>query len=752
MGIDDDGRIEKYLAGTVCPRAFYFALPANFNARLVHLDQTALTCAAFLSPSVRTGNDLQERLGVTIARLFQSEYGVASDASVVERDSDDGCTSAMRLNAPRSVPSLDDIVKANDDQNGSPYSAVKLSPDARIRIARDDGRYTPSIRALQHDKRYSGRRKPMDDEELAALKGRIFGSHPLIGYRFSGNKTTNGQDNVNELEALAEFSDVRRKGYGHRDIRRAVQAYLPVAYAATIVRDDVPCSLGTHDANVVAATNSLLKWKKRHADYEYLIVMMRRLARYTKEGAAGTKVEETQAEIDAILNGTAVMDVVDLTNLEETETPTTESPPAMGERRLIIDGVALDFDVDTYVRSTIDVIPDSFYKKTRKSERTLTLLPSQGRVHHVEQSPLIGECDLKIVHDILRYSDSGDDVLIRNRDSDILHILLHNMHRFVGRDGKINRRIFLDVWFPSIKKSRLEQRYICLNRLYLGIISHGQRVWNLDTPELANSALAIITGAAVFCGSDYTSRIPRVGSAKIVPILEDDTIMRVIAREAVAYLPSDQVPDLPAHANTLHRPVLSVFTTNFVRVFAGQAVINTLPAPVRRNIVQQPLVFRHDWKLIRKLHDEHLKKNPRATFQVPDFDVVCAAWRRISWVLNYFANAPCGIGAFPSPLWQSDAETSLWGWARALPEFVSEKGVKRYIQLNSVPIIDAQPNMETKDGIIACHNHINKDDMEPLIAALAEYMVRSEALINSHGTSEILPHLEVECDTIFGSL
>lgn len=755
MGLGDNRATEEWLYGNI-PEAFYYRLPSNARINLVVHDMSALQCETFSSTHNTTTSNMIDRICSVIATVTACPASSASILDIEARDSDDGCTFSVRQRNPGELPEPAEL-HAEAKNPDSELFALSYTSTATVCITADDSRYTPSIRDMLHEDRYADSKssKPsFTDDDLAQRNLRLFANSPLIGKDY--NPTDAYQKKL--------IGGLRRQAYGHGKIRSAISAYVPLAVVLNIV-EECRCKTCHHSLHAEFTRNyEIIKTFSDNA----MSTTARRLKRLCEESPDSVEVSQLRE---------ALHEAIDFEQLDLTQCQCApydaEAAVFHERRRVVIDGVCENFDMETYSLHPLSRMPPNVTKDALQRKRAVVIEPQTRRLISVTAPPAIGESDLKLVHNILTYSSPGDDVLIRNKDSDILYILLQNMHRFLVRDEDgcnhaeplvFNRRIFLDVWYPNVSLSRVERRFICVNRLYYGLMRHGVKRWGFEDTLAAEGAIDLFTGVAMMFGTDYNTGISGIGAAKIFATLENDTLMQRIAPSAITYFHAP--PGIPTHAPPEFLPRLLIFNDTFVRCFVGDVVIQAMTKANKLRFLAKPIESRYNWTELEKVKGTGKARS----FAVPDWSEIRAIWRRISWAMNYTTNAPCAIGTFPSPAADLTAfgvtdsaknvtgsgnpHSSLWGWSFAPQSQTNGSGKNRHFISANWKLLLETSDTPTPTGkapdkwIPIIESNITGESIVVLECAFAEYMARCESIPSGGLGREVIPQHYLDTMTL----
>ena len=697
MGIKDASKLEEWLA-EMFPTAFYFRLPDNFSGSLVVQDLSAILTSCFLNESVVTADDMVDRALVTALNFIQAPEGTKPFEGVEERASLVGSVCDENVGGSFAFSKMMRYLKENDQGRGNYQRRCNyyrdnwpelFLHDATIVLAIDDQRYTPSIRKMLHESRYRAV-KSFEEEELKDGKWRVFGDYPLVGDYPLPEKGS----------PTRPQRDLRQRAQATPCFRRALTTYIPWRMAMTILKYEL-C------ANCQPELYQSMKRLDSTREAHEILKLYQKCKDDGNVKRAGQHAEAARAAFMG--DGSHRESRADATDRGATGCTclrSRHSQTGTQGRKVVIDQVTKRFDIDEYASRTVDNISEKFYNDARNSARVFEFDVGKQMPKWLE-TPAIGESDLKMVYYILTHSKPGDDVLVRNSDSDVLYILLMNMHRFVDPEKKtMTRRIFLDQNHPRLSEGRLKRRFVCLNELYERMAKHGQTHWDLREQHSAPihmTTASIFTSFALLLGSDYTERIERVGPTRLIKVLNDLNFMKMVTRHfqsIILYslceecMPPGALSEKGGARSTMTNLFFASVSSDFARIFTLECIIRSTSASVDRIMKTMEPRKRYSWKDVKSAIDDVEKsKNVEKRYSMMEMDEIVSMWSRISWTLTYMGNAPLSIGAFPSPVAISDEGFSMWGWNLAKRRDTCGLGLARRIMSKPWRKI-----MENRDG------------------------------------------------------
>lgn len=634
MGVTGASEFEKWLALSVSPTAFYYALPSNFTASLVTVDLSAVTVSSFTSKKTITADDM-----VTSALWSAREFLASNEEgpiveSVSERKSLNGCA-RVGVSNPPSVESIKERAREK------PFPAA--THDATLVYSLDDSRFLPIIRHMTQEDRYKNKRV-VEEEELAKKQWHVFGSLKLPGDFPEDPECVTTQQKAERSAAMATPA-----------VRKALRVYLPWAMMSVLVSETRCLKCCDHPSSgVVANIARHSAWNRSiHAAKLYHQCLSRG---ETKQALAHKALSEEicsnqQPDLECTCNHNT-------------------SITGCGMRRIVIDAVPKRLEVDS-AHLSVESISDEFYKNTSRATHLFEMRATSARPVKWRDQPSIGESDLKLIYYITKYSKKGDDVLVKNADSDVLYALLLNAHRFIDEEtGEFTRRIFLDQYHGRFSDSRMYRRYVCINQLYSDISAYAEQRWSLPKTGPVPHGLSAVTvlSALVFFGvTDYTKGIAGVGPKKRIAVLENDSFMRSVTN-MFGHI------DVNRHGAHLASSVAICLSLDFRIKISMQCIIETMSAAARNHHQNAGPAKQHDYVSVCSAIEMTGGKT-----KVPKMDHLVAMWSRISWALTYMANAPLNCGVVPSPTALCPEGKPLWGWTMALRSHTCGEGAQRLV-------------------------------------------------------------------------
>lgn len=689
---------EAWLAGHVSPKAYYYRLPDNFSGEAVICDLSAVTVAGFMSKSSITADDMTQS-ALRVARSFATAETASRIYGPVEDRMDyDGCIAHERESNPEFFPEMKELRKALTD-NDTP----RMTDTAKIIYSLDDGRYLPLIRSMVHEDRSYDKKAVTDSELLDQYQWHVFGTRNL-----PGNYPTSG-------EPLPEQKKERSDACSTPCVRSALRTYLPWSMMQHLVSQCI-CQ------KCYGSTSP-------HEKYDSDRFESIRSAHGFLEMARSSSGRGETQRADKHMESARVAYMTDKEN-DGAECICHMTKYSTG-RSVIIDAVPRRFDADTYVSQPLHRVPGDFYKRTKRNTRLAEIQIGSNEVKW-KTPPAIGESDLKLVHYILAYTQPGDDVLVRNIDSDVFYILLLNAHRFADPDsGKMNRRIFLDQGHSRLSEKRLLYRYVCINQVYADLDVFARKHWSLSKTDPVPHAFqaAVVFSSVVFMSSsDYTTAFAGASPAKRIAVLQNEVFMQkatTMFGHVGLQRPFDDMPQVVSVSLSL----------DFRRLITLECAVGAMKMAEKKALKAQGPTRRHDYNAVRSVIGNHSK------FQLPSNDEIIGNWSRISWALTYMANAPLNCGVVPSCTALSYRDRPLWGWNMSLKSHTAGSGKNRSIlpvQWRSVINIEGKSEEEKDCYVPVSDNCVENPGPLILEQPVIEVKARREAGPDCYHT-ELVP-------------
>jgi len=352
----------------------------------------------------------------------------------------------------------------------------------------------------------------------------------------------------------------------------------------------------------------------------------------------------------------------------------------------------------------------------------------------------VGEADRKIVWYIQNCANDYDEVLVRSNDSDILFILLVNMHLFRTKNGVWTRTVFLDMNTSNMKRDRLPRRFVCLNYLV-------EALEDKSNPENPLAGIPnpchVIAVIALLCGSDYTQNPYGFGAKKIMDQFELVCKNKSVYGELYDLIrlgtmkvkldPTDPIDMFnwqkhlePLNLVLLKEEALDTFMRRLYQTRLTQKTIKKLSINTS---------FLLSWpKLSQYLHEQDQDKATAGSLHVPSEMERKGEMRRLMWTMTYWCNSHFNFGDFPkAEIEHPISGLSTWGWTRARKLITQDEGQDRFINKSNVDwkqerLMDYESRVNethVKNPWVCCkNNHIVEFDAIWEVLA-AEMLARS---------------------------
>lgn len=362
-------------------------------------------------------------------------------------------------------------------------------------------------------------------------------------------------------------------------------------------------------------------------------------------------------------------------------------------RAVLIDSVIEDFP-ENYENAELWDLPADWHRK-----------PSKTHIYNLDGSDStragclqIGEADRKIIWYIQNCSNVGDQVLVRSMDSDILFILLVNMHLFRDKSkpkAPWTRTIFLDMNAPNMKKERYERRFVCINLLIEALESK-----NPDNimAGIANPA-HVLTAVALMCGSDYTQNPYGLGAGKIFDVFQTVCKNKSVYDDLshLIRLGDAEINDDAAHVETASFPEhvehlsLAIMHMESYDCFLRRLYQSRLTKVIIKKLSINTAVLLTWPKLEFYLKEMDKDKKDPTSYAIPNEMERLGDARRLMWVLHYWMNSHHDFGDFPAP--DIDHPTlggSIWGWVKCRKLLTKDDGQDRFINKTKIEYTNKQ--------------------------------------------------------------